>query len=262
MMYLKECLTDSTNILIIGESYRNRENRGLEKKIFRKNFNHAEIIGEELCSIRNLSCPHFFLVLDSKDYNSRLIPYRLIREKYPDIKLGTYDFREEGYIYFNIGSVFNRDSETKLLKVLSMTPTLENREELKKEICELFALDVYMGQVDRFSSNIMFSFNTRNGDIHLAPIYDFQYSLKSSYIDQNKIYDNHIHSFNDFCDFYNFILEYPEFRDMLKSYLDVDLVQVVRDGYRKKGLVVPNEKIEFYSSFDESRKGLIKRIVF
>lgn len=60
MMYLGECITDNTNIYLVGEDYRKKEKRGLERRIFRKNFNHAEIIGEELCKIRNLSCPHFF----------------------------------------------------------------------------------------------------------------------------------------------------------------------------------------------------------
>lgn len=261
MMYLGECVTDKTNVYTVGEDYRRKEEQGIVRRIFRKNFNHAEIIGEELCSIRNLSCPCFFLVADSMDSDNKIVPYTLAKKKGLDVKLGSHDFSKEGFIYFTINSISSIEGKNNFERLLSITPTAKNREELAKEICELFALDVYMGQADRFSNNVMFSFNLSNGEIHLASIFDFQYSLKEGYTSKEMLYDNQIYPFTDIYDFQDFIVIYPEFREMLKSYLDVDLVSAAKAGYEKRRLIIPDSKLKYYSDFDTERKKLIKKII-
>lgn len=260
-MYLGECITDSTNIFLVGEDYRKKEKRGLERRIFRKNFNHAEIIGEELCKIRNLSCPHFFLMADSKKDKNKYISYKIAKRDGLNVKLGSYDVTKNGVFYFTIDDVFLSGGRTKFEGLLSMTPSAKNSEELANEMCELFALDLYMGQADRFSNNILFSFNIHNGEIHLESIFDFQYSLKDGYNCEDFIYDNDLYTFRNIEDFKIFMIFYPNFREMLRSYLDVDLEQVVRDGYRRNGLIVPESKVSFYAAFDRNRKELIKKII-
>lgn len=261
MMYLGECITDNTNIYLIGEDYRKKENKGLERRIFKKNFNHAEIIGEELCGIRNLSCPHFFLVADTDEADNKYVPYKIAKKDGLNVKLGSYDVKRNGLFYFTINDIYSWDGKTKFEEILSMAPSAKNREELANEMCELFALDLYMGQVDRFSNNMLFSFNINNGEIHLVSIFDFQYSLKDGYNSEDFIYDNQLYRFKDINSFKDFIIFYPQLREMLKSYLDVDLVSVAKKGYSRNGLYVPESKIHYYSEFDDGRKKLIKKIV-
>lgn len=260
MMFLGECITNNTSIYLVGEDYRKKEKRGLERRIFRKNFNHAEIIGEELCGIRNLSCPHFFLMADCKDSESRFASYSAVKEAGLSVKLGSHDVKKNGVFYFSLNDI-SSSGKTKFEELLSMTPTSKNREELVSELCELFALDVYMGQVDRFSNNLLFSFNINNCEIHLESIFDFQHSLKEGYNSDDCIYDNQLYPFRNISDLKDFIIFYPELREMLKSYLDVDLVSAIQNGYEKRGLFVPDDKIHYYSEFDDKRKELIKKIV-
>lgn len=260
MMCLDECITDDTNVFLVGTAYRRKEKKRLEKQIFRKSFNHAEIIGEELCGIRNLSCPHYFLTGDILNRNNKTVSYKIAKKTGASITLGSFDFRREGEVYFSLDKFSPKDGKSVFEQLLSLAPSIKNREELIREICELFALDVYMGQVDRFSGNVLFSYNTNNGEIHLASIFDFQYSLKRGYISDKSIYDNQIHSFKDISDFCDFIHIYPKFREMLKNYLDVDLVKVALNGYKKRKMIIPSDKLHFYSEFDDSRKELIKRI--
>lgn len=259
MMILGECVTDKTVVHVIGKNYRKKEEKGLVKRIFRKNFNHAEIIGEELCSIRNLSCPHFFLVADSMDNNDKEVLYNYALRRGLNVMLGSYDFTRNDLIYFTINDIAN-EGKNNLEKILSMCSSLENRRVLIDEICELFALDIYMGQSDRFSNNIMFSINPSNGDVHLAPIYDFQFSLKKGYTNSEKIYDNQICPIMTFSDLSKFIKDYPGLLEMLKTYLDVDLVSTIKLSYEKHGMCVPDDKLRFYSDFETDRKKLIKKI--
>ena len=58
-----------------------------------------------------------------------------------------------------------------------------------EEIIKMFALDVFMGQQDRYFNNMIFS-SDEMGNIHLANLYDFEISLKSTYIDSDFIYKN------------------------------------------------------------------------
>lgn len=259
MMILGECITDNTSVHVIGKNYRKKEEKGLVRRIFRKNFNHAEIIGEELCLVRNLSCPHFFLVADSMDSKSEDVLYNYALKRGLTVMLGSYDFARDDLVYFTINDFIN-EGKNNLEKLLSMCSSLENRKALIDEICELFALDIYMGQSDRFSNNIMFSINPSNGDVHLAPIYDFQFSLKNGYTNSEKIYDNQIFPIMNFSDFSLFIKNYPNLLEMLKTYLDVDLVSTVKLSYEKRGMYVREDKLRFYSEFDSDRKELIKKI--
>lgn len=201
------------------------------------------------------------MVADSKKDRSKYISYKVAKRDGLNVKLGSYDVTKNGVFYFTMDDIFLSGGKTKFEDLLSMTPSAKNREELANEMCELFALDVYMGQVDRFSNNILFSFNIHNGEIHLESIFDFQYSLKDGYNCDDCIYDNHLFPFRSIDDFQRFMIFYPKLREMLRSYLDVDLEYVVRDGYRKNGLIIPESKVRFYAEFDKSRKELIKKII-
>lgn len=263
MMSLDECLTKDTCIFLIrDECFRptfSPFHKPLERRIFRKNFNHAELIGEELCRIRNLQCSHFFLVGEGiYDYH-RFVRYGDLDRKYYRFRLGSYDFRNlKDFEYFKICKGLRNHSY--FYEIMEMAPTEKNRLELLNEILDLFSLDTYMGQIDRYEENLIFQRNKKTKEIHVAPIFDFQYSLKRCYLDPNFLYGNILYRFQTMDDYREFMKQHPEFAEKLKAYLDIDLVDVAQDAYRKKGLIIPNDKIRFYREFDEKQKELIRTI--
>lgn len=268
-MSIGECLLDDTRLYLVREEEKPKKKRFSlirkqpknDIKIFRKDFNHAEIIGEAICGIRNLRCAHFFLIGEGYTNRPHWDTYSRIGRQGVFVRLGSYDFRDmENHEYFKIVETGKRGSRAYLEDIIEMAPTDENRCELMDEIEELFALDTFMGQTDRIWSNVLFERNKKTKEIHLAPIYDFEYSLKRGYMDSRAIYENLLHPFRTKEDYIAFIEEHPEFAEKLKSYLDIDLEELVRRSYRSKGLRVPESKFAFYREFADERKQFIRSI--
>ena len=266
MMSVEECLTDEANIYLINRNYIKINNSGYlyseykNKKIYIKDFNHAEFIGEELCHIKNIQCAHYFLTginYYSKKYE--LKRYGDFKNKLLKIDIASIDFKKNNFEYFNIPYNFYHKGNS-LRKILSLCPNSKNRNDLLDEIISLFALDIYMGQQDRFGPNIMF-YKDRENNIHLAPIYDFEFSLKTNFLLHNDIYKNALFTFRDFSSLKKFISKHSRLGDELESYLDISLVEVVRESYEKRNLIIPSDKEEYYSYFDDDRKKLIKKII-
>ena len=267
MITLGECLTDDTKIYLVPIVIETRSYPFLLLPkpgfIYRKDFNHAEFVGEELCEIRKLKCAHYFLIGETGSPTQRLVRYGDVSQRGYQIKLGSYDFKKAGYEYFDLNSFCTArgDYPNRLEKILGMAPNQKNRMELLEEIEEMFALDIYMGQTDRIPSNIMFQRNILTREIHLAPLFDFQYSLKLGYLLEKNIYDNSLFSMEDMESIKNFLKDHPEFFEKLESYLKVDLAEVVRSSYYGRGLKVPEEKYPYFREFDKNRKELIKTIL-
>lgn len=267
MMGVNECLQDGTRIYLIREEDKKKKRFTLfkskknERRIFRKDFNHAELVGEELCNVRNLRCSHFFLIGEGYYHLNRTEFYEDIEDKGYNIRLGSYDFRDPvKYDYFQIADSILGSEHDYLEEILEFAPTTENRYQLLDEIEEMFALDTFMGQTDRYWNNVIFERDKETKEIHLAPLYDFEYSLNSSYINPNCLYDNVLHTFKSEQDYKDYIEKRPEFAEKLKFYLDIDLVDVIERSYRAKGLKVPEHVIPFYEKFEKERKDLIRRV--
>lgn len=264
MLTLNECVLSDTRFLLVKPDDGKKKIsliKPKEKKMYRKNFNHAEFVGEQLCGLRNLKCAHYFLIGEGHLQVNRVARYGELRPSWYEFKLASYDFKEPMHQYFDLDSfeIPRGDYPNALAAVLSMAPNEKNRKELMNEIEEMFALDIYMGQTDRIPSNIMFQRNML-GEIHLAPLYDFQYSLKGGYGKPSCIYDNALFPMKNKKQMKEFLQEHPEFVGKLEEYLDMDLTEAVRWGYRAKGLKVPEPKFEYYRQFEEERKELIKNI--
>ncbi len=268
MFSLGESLTDNTRVLLLKpEEIKKKSLFGFfrqqagEKRIFRKDFNHAELVGEELCNIRNLRCAHFFLIGEGYYRVNRAAPFKEISGEGYQLKLGSYDFRNpQEYDYFQIEDHSLYSSHDHLDEVLNMTPNETNRKELLDDVEELFALDTFMGQTDRYWNNIIFERNKKTKEIRIAPLYDFEYSLNPLDIDRNCIYDNALHSFKTEKDYVDFIEKHPEFAEKLRFYLDIDLMDTMQRCYRAKGLKVPEHVIPYYADFEKERKDLIRRV--
>lgn len=267
MLNLGECYTNSTRILLIEEEKRNSNffllgRKRIEPRIFRKHFNHAEFIGEELCHVRHLRCVHFFLIGEG-GYNLRFeAPYKDVCGYGYRIRLGSMDFRDRRqYDYFHIEDTYGDGVRDYLEIILKLAPNEQNRRELLDEIEEMFALDTFMGQTDRYRGNVYFEVDKKTGVIHLAPLFDFEYSLKSTTMNKELIYGNVLHSFRKEEDYIDFINEHPEFVDKLRSYLDVNLLETIERSYRSRGLKLPEHTIPFYLAFEEERKAFIRQII-
>ncbi|MBQ1551662.1 MAG: hypothetical protein IIZ67_06130 [Bacilli bacterium] len=231
--------------------------RNPERELFVKDFNEKEFIGEELCRIRGRASAHYFLVGINPNSLGR---YRRMRQ-YGDVNsreytflIGSYDFRGSDKEYFDLSSlVFEDDS---IDKFLSMCPNDENKKELLHEILDLMALDVFMGQEDRCGKNVMLE-KSKDGSLHVAPLYDFQYSIKISSL----LYRSVFHTFRSDSDYHQFMEQYGEFRDLLESYSDEDLYAITESGFKRNSMIIPENQKDFLRGYSKKRRQLIKNII-
>ena len=261
MMDISECLKPDTMIYLT----RDRDTKkGLfykdeKPELFIKDFNHAEFIGVELCGIRNLRCAHYFLVGCGMYHLKRMARYGEI-DQYYKYKLASYDFKDSSKKYKSLAEYGIRDVD-KFHAMLEKTPTAKNREELCHDMLELLALDIYMGQDDRTSNNVVFEIDN-DQNIRLAPLFDFEYSLNLNLTGNNNIQGfSDLIYLNDYKRIREFIKLYPEFEYMLKSYSNVDLCNLIYRTYSRHGLKVPDDKWRFYEEFEDDRNKVLKKIV-
>ena len=101
------------------------------------------------------------------------------------------------------------------------------------------------------------------GNIRLAPLYDFEYSLSKNLLrmGNSDLYTSDLYSFDTIEDCQEFIRKYPMFRDILSSYLNVNLVDVISRSYSRRGLTIPNDRWNFYMDFDQKQKEKIQKIL-
>lgn len=263
-MDLSECLTNGTSFYLTRD-------RSMKKSIFYKDetpelfikdFNHAEFVGEELCAIKNIRCAHYFLVGIGMCNLKRIAKHGdIIRgNNHYKYKIASYDFRDSTKKYKHLAD-YGFQGDNKFEQLLDRAPTIENREELCSDLLDMLALDIYMGQDDRTDRNILLELDHEER-IRLAPLYDFEYSLKGNYLGGKVIHgDCDLIDLNDPEFLQEFIEEYPEFREKLSGYLDIDLCKVISRAYTRQGLVIPSDKWHFYQEFDEDRKEVIKKII-
>ena len=261
MLYINECLNADTPIKLVCD----REKKPLfgkaEPKIYFKNFNHAEFIGEELANIRNIRCTHYFIAGLTRFKINKTLKRGEIDKYNPTIGIGSYDFTEKDKKYKRIDD-YPKKATTGFESMLRNAKTEENKRQLCRDLLELIALDIYMGQVDRSEVNFMFE-EDKEGNIRLAPLYDFEYSLNKTLLRManSDIYSSDLYSFDTIDDCREFIRKYPMFRDILASYLNVNLVDVISRSYSRRGLTMPSNRWNFYMDFEQERKKTIKKII-
>ena len=259
-MTIEECLENDTPLVMIKEERKRKKKEEEQPIIYKKPFNHAEFIGESLCKRREIKCATFFLSAYVPYKVSKIEKYGRIKKYHPIIWISSFDFKKEGKAYFH-GTGKPGQTGGCLNRVLGLTPTKKNQEELLDEIEEILALDTYMGQTDRHERNIIFEEDKKTKEIHLAPVFDFEYSLKSSYLDPNKIYENAIYPLRNLEDYKAFLEKHEKMREKLKYYLELSMPQIVKESFEEHGLTIPEEKIPFYKDFDKNRKELIRKIL-
>ena len=260
MFSLNDCLTDSTKILILKK----KESKLFKSKIgkiYRKHFNPAEFVGEELSDMKNIPTARYTLIGETIGFTPEHYDrVGEINKRMFDFKIGSYDFKKDDCDYISVGEKYF-NNEHALDALLELCPTESNKDKLMDELEELYALDTYMGQTDRKSQNIIFSINKKTKEIHLAPIFDYEYSLNPSYLDSDIVYENAFLRFDSIESYQDYLRKHPALRDKLKFYLDVDLCDTVRRSYGSRCMIIPRNMYSFYKEFDEDRKELIKKII-
>lgn len=259
MYRLRECLKDESKVLVLGK----KEKRFFKSKvgtIYRKDFNHAEFVGQELCDMRRIPTARYVVIAEGLRNQEYYTNYGSLKPMNYDFRIGSYDFKKDDATYFTVEQAF-LSANVNLDNILSICPTRENKIQLLNELEELIALDTYMGQTDRTSNNIMFKKDKNTKEVHLAPIYDYEYSLGIQLLDKNTIYKNAIVQFKNPDDYKAYMYKHPGLADKLAFYLNVDLMDTVRRSYQSRGLEVPSRYYMFYDEFDENRKKVISKIL-
>ena len=259
MLYINECINYDTPVKLVCEKEKKSLFGKAEPKIYFKNFNHAEFIGEELCNIRNIRCAHYFIAGLTRFKINKTLKRGEIDKYNPSIGVGSQDFMEPGKRYKYLGN-YEEKADNGFESMLRNAKSEENRKQLCRDMLEMLALDIFMGQSDRSEVNIMFE-EDKESNIRLAPLYDFEHSLNRTCIDKNNLYTSSLYSFETIDDCKEFIRKYPMFRDILASYLNVNLVDVISRSYSRRGLTIPSDKWNFYIDFEKERKDTIQKII-
>ncbi len=223
--------------------------------IYYKCFDINEFIGEQLATMRELRSNHYFPVSFSCDARENLDNYSFCRN---NIKVGSFDFMKEGRKYFAASQLpfyFDRESFDTLLEFCLND---QNRAELIDENLEMMALDIYMSQWDRGGNTYYEVFP--NGEIHLAPIFDYEASMDK--MDASDIdYTSDFFQFLTIDDYHEMMVKYPQFKDMLQSYLDTDLESQLRSMCRNRQFNFSSIDIDSYRRYDEVAHKKLEKIL-
>lgn len=268
-MVYSECVTDRTPFLEITYPEMERigkkpkfkifhlNKRNPERELFIKSFNEKEFVGDEVCRRIGRSSANYFLVGVNPNTTAR---YRCgnyygdVKDKNYSFYIGSYDFRDPDKEYFDLES-FNL-GDNPIETILNMCPNAENKNELLHEILELSALDVFMGQEDRCSKNVMIE-KDKNGILHIAPIYDFQYSLKRSSL----YYENDFMKLRSDRDYNEIMDRYSEFKDLLEYFSYEDLYMITEAAFSRHSMYIPEGQKDYLKDYSKSRRQLIKKIL-
>lgn len=212
--------------------------------IYHKSFDVTEFIGERLATIQGVRTNHYFPVCFDK-YDPR------VKEKHNfsrrNIRVGSYDFMESDVLYLTaseLPSYFEGDSFEFLL---GLCKDNGNREEFIEENLKLFGLDIYMCQRDR-CGNGYYEFRS-DGEVHFAPVFDYQESLDKM-ITSDMSYKSDFFEFMDIEDYQEMMEKYPRFREILTSYLDIELDKEIMAMVRDRCFDLDGIDLISYRRFD------------
>ena len=222
--------------------------------IYHKDFDINEFIGEELAGIRGVRSVRYFPVLFDSIGNSLNI--KSYFERCLSIRVGSFDFKKPDVKYVLGSNLPIYDDFGTFDDLLDMCPNDENRNQLTNELLEIYGLDIYSGQMDR-PNNIYYEFHP-NGEIHMSKMFDYEQSFEELFEDY---YVTDLHVFRKIDDYKRFIIKYPQFEEILRSYLDVDLERVIRKMARSRKFDLSKFDMSKYREFDEITHKKLEKIL-
>ena len=222
--------------------------------IYHKDFDINEFIGEELAGIRGVRSVRYFPVLFDSIENS--LNNKSYFERWLSIRVGSFDFKKPDVKYVLGSNLPIYDDFGTFDDLLDMCPNDENRNQLTNELLEIYGLDIYSGQMDR-PNNIYYEFHP-NGEIHMSKMFDYEQSFEELFEDY---YVTDLHVFRRIDDYKRFIIKYPQFEEILRSYLDVDLERVIRKMARSRKFDLSKFDMSKYREFDEITHKKLEKIL-
>lgn len=125
-----------------------------------------------------------------------------------------------------------------------------NYHKLMNEIFKLLSIDIYMNQTDRSYSNCQF--RIEKGNLHLAPLYDFE----ESFIEPFKMhYNSNLVGIE-----IDEIKKYDKLKEILVNLFNLDILDVLREIEFKRNICISKENKEYYREFVNDRKMLLKSV--
>lgn len=262
MKNISECITRDTEIVFAKNDLVYGNVVYSEKKIYWKCFSVNEFIGEALAKKGNIRTSNYFFIAFSNEERKR--PFINSRRYYDklDLNVGSYDFKEDGKRYYSLtkfGGLNGFNAFDEFHDILKCCPNDENKRQLTNEILEMFALDIYMAQKDRWGANVMIEVDSNN-QIHLAPLFDYTLSFDKSSLKQMK-YTNDLYVLDTKEDYEKLMEEFPNFSEILSSYQSVDLLKVIEEDFDDRKLNFSKFNFDRYKDFEEATQKRLRKIL-
>ena len=166
------------------------------------------------------------------------------------------NFKEQGKLYLNPDQIFANGCYDQLQLFKKMLPQ-ENYAKLENDVLKMYAIDIYMRQLDRANVNILFE-KTKEG-YELAPLYDYTSSMAGNYF---KTYYNALCEMDMNKASMEKVFEtYPRLRVYLDMLSRVDLAKIVDDICNEYKLINTGDIKEYYKEEQEKSVNLIKSIL-
>ena len=199
-----------------------------------KLFNFNELIGEYLCKYLGLDSVHNELSIESRT-----------------LYLVTKSFIENNCKY--------RFSKFESFESFLKNSINEgNKNKLIIDHMKLFAIDIYMRQIDRkHYSNMTYKIN-KNGYISLAPVYDFSNAFGIFNYYTNVYFDIAF----DKYEFNNLFKEYPHLFYKLEKLYKLDFYNIISSILLDYRLEMTDEKWMYYEKQSEKSNKILKKILY
>lgn len=218
--WLKDLNTDETErlhnwALIDGKYYYIKSNFG----------KYHELVGEEIAKSLDLKTAHYE-ICKKGDYFYYISP----------------NFKDKNKTYKHAYDLYEGKDKLKEINDL----------ELIKEILKMYALDIFMMQVDRTAFNFLFEVGDK---ISLAPLYDYSCSYFGT-ADSYKNYNNALYNLKlDNREIAKFKDNYPEIDNYLEIISNIDYLKLLKENLQNYDLKLDNTNERFYNEkFKEGRK--------
>ncbi len=244
-------ITNETPIIFPTKVNRNKAVTLDGKSMFYKKFDVVEFIGEHLAEKYGVRSAKYFPIsfISQEEFEFLPLEKRILYT-------GSIDFNSDDINYKRARSMKFYYREDNFDVLLSKCLDNENRFEFFDDNLDMFALDIYMGQLDRVD-NTLYGF-TRDGKVVLSPCFDYEISLKSGNVD-SAVYESDFFRFMKYSDYDKFIKLHPEFKGKLERYLDVNLVSEIEEMADERKFSLDGIDMQRFREFDEqSHKRLVK----
>ncbi len=167
------------------------------------------------------------------------------------IGLASENFVHKGNKYYFIRDMdisVNYADTSNINRFRYICPSEENYKELVSEINKLTALDIFMSQEDRCEQNVQFRKHKK--ELHLAPIYDYEFSFKNPY---DLRYGSCILGVN-----VDDAIYYPGINSELDKLFSLDMKDVLEEIEEERKITIPIDKKEHYKEFVKTRRECIR----